>query len=288
MGYNVATAMANIATFGNNDLKDYSTRYLNRVNAAGEQLECYFKDAIAGSFETPFHEKEHVHQNAFSYLGNQNNPPDMIVKGGDAYEVKKIENPKSTLALNSSPPKDRLMACDSRITESCRSCDGGNWEEKDIFYAIGHVAGGLAKYLFFIQGTCYAADHSTYERVSEPLKSEIDSIICAQGLEKGETNELGKVKRVDPLGITELRVRGMWTIRNPLSVYAHHCKIGDKSKFHMFALMRKEKYYSYPLGDRKSLEGMRSMFVDEISIADPNNPAVPVDSILVRFVGVRQ
>ena len=41
----------------------------------------------------------------FSYLGNTNNPPDMMLRSGDAIEVKKIESSTSALALNSSATK---------------------------------------------------------------------------------------------------------------------------------------------------------------------------------------
>ena len=45
----------------------------------------------------------------FSYLGNTSNPPDMIIKDGDAIEVKKIEG-FNTLMLNSSYPKQKLYS----------------------------------------------------------------------------------------------------------------------------------------------------------------------------------
>ena len=76
----------------------------------------------------------------------------------------------------------------------------------------------------------------------EPIKTKINSVLDSLGLEKGETVELGKVRKVDPLGITELRIRGMWSIENPLSVFEDLCTIEDESKFHLFALIRKEKY----------------------------------------------
>ena len=50
MEHNIITTILNIATFKDNDLKEYSSNYLNRINAAGEQLEFFIKDAIAGTF----------------------------------------------------------------------------------------------------------------------------------------------------------------------------------------------------------------------------------------------
>src|SRR3989344_9023391 len=123
MANNILRAILNIVTFGNNDLKSYASTYLNRINAVGEQLEFYVKDAIASSFSLPQTKKQAAYTQVFSYLGNQNNPPDMIIKNSDAFEIKKIESFTAALALNSSPPKDRLRAEDIRITEACRKCE---------------------------------------------------------------------------------------------------------------------------------------------------------------------
>ena len=283
MPNNILNAISNIVSFGTFNLTNYASTYLIRINAVGEQLEFYIKDAIADSLKLPQDKKEAAYAKVFSYLGNQNNPPDMIIKNGDAFEIKKIESPKSALALNSSPPKDKLLANDIRITNACRNCEANKWAEKDLFYVIGHTVGGKIKYLFFIHGTCYAADHGIYEKVHSPIKKEVDSVIDSLGLEKGETVEIGKVKRVDPLGITELRIRGMWQIQNPLRVYENFCKVDDDNKFHLFALMRKEKYDSFPKEDSKKLEANKDISVQDIKIKDPNNPAKLIDAKLIKF-----
>lgn len=285
MANNILSAIANIVLFGMFDLKNYASTYLIRINAVGEQLEFYVKDTIADSLKLPQDKKEDAYSKVFSYLGNQNNPPDMIIKGGDAFEIKKIESPKSSLALNSSPPKDKLLSSDIRITSACRNCEPNEWREKDLFYVIGHVKGGKIKYLFFIHGTCYAADHSIYDKVHSPIKKEVDSVIDSLGLEKGETVEIGKVKRVDPLGITELRIRGMWQIQNPLRVYENLCKIEDEDKFHLFALMTKDKYDLFPEEDREKLENISNsnFAISDIRIKSPNNPATLLDAKLIKF-----
>jgi len=284
MPNNILTAIHNIISFRNNDLKNYASTYLNRINAVGEQLEFYIKDSIADAFKLKDAKKQQAHSKAFSYLGNQNNPPDMIVKGGDAFEIKKIESPSASLALNSSPPKDKLLSDDKRITGACRKCEGTSWKEKDLFYVIGHTAGGKIKYLFFVHGACYAADHSVYDKVHNPIKKEVDSIIDSMGFEKGETVEIGKVKRVDPLGITELRIRGMWQIENPFKVYADFCKIKDGNKFNLFALMTKEKYDFFPKEDRRKLEANKDISVRDVKIKDPNNTAKNIEAKLITFV----
>lgn len=59
----------------------------------------------------------------FSYIGNQNNPPDSMLRNGDAIEVKKIESKKAALALNSSYPKAKLYADSPMINKECRECE---------------------------------------------------------------------------------------------------------------------------------------------------------------------
>jgi len=282
MPNNILRGILNIALFKDNNLKSYASTYLNRINAVGEQLEFYIKDAISTSFKLPYDKKAEAYSKIFSWLGTQNHPPDMIIKNGDAFEIKKIETMKGSLQLNSSSPKNKLLATDSRITADCKKCDGGNWKEKDLFYVIGNAKGGEISYLFFVHGVCYAADHKVYEKIHEPIKKEVDSVLDSLGLEKGETVELGKVRRVDPLGITELRIRGMWSIENPLNVYGGLCELG-KNKFYLFALLSKDKYFSYPKEDIKELESHKEISVKDVKIKSPNNPAILMEAKLIAF-----
>ena len=61
----------------------------NRANNMGEALETYVKDAFCNSLNKENQEKDLLYSQNFSYLGNQNNPPDIIIKNGDAIESKK-------------------------------------------------------------------------------------------------------------------------------------------------------------------------------------------------------
>ena len=79
----------------------------------------------------------------------------MILKNGDAIEVKKIQNKNSAIALNSSYPKHKLCAKDPRITEECKTCE--DWDIKDIIYAVGKTTDHEQKHLWLIYGDCYAA-----------------------------------------------------------------------------------------------------------------------------------
>ena len=281
MGNNVLSAIANISNFRTNDLRAYSSRYLIRINAVGDQLEYYVKDALAGSFSMQQAKKEAVYSSVFSYLGNQNNPPDVILKGGDAFEIKKIESPKNSIALNSSPPKDNLHFSDPMLTDACRRCEGNKWQEKDLFYIVGHAKKGTLKYLFIVHGKCYAAEKSVYNKIHGSLKGEITKTIKASGLEMGETVELGRVNKSDPLGITELRIRGMWQIRNPIEVFSYVYTYNSAKEFSLVTLMTKDKYDSYPEQDIQAIEKNKSIAVSDVKIKDPNNPAKRINAKLI-------
>ncbi len=84
-------------------VKDYYTGR-NRANSVGEAFENYIKDVFADSFNLSESERMKRFNEVFSYLGNQNNPPDIILRNGDAIETKKVQSPSSALALNISYP----------------------------------------------------------------------------------------------------------------------------------------------------------------------------------------
>jgi hypothetical protein len=281
MPNNLLNALKNIIEYNNNDLKDYSARAHIGINAAGEQLELFVKDAFCGCFDFPMQEKEQKHSEVFSWLGNQNNPPDAIVRNGDAFEIKKMENLKNSIQLNSSPPKDKCYYDDSRIIQAVKNCEKHTWQEKDLFYVVGCTQAKKVRYLFFVQGTCYAASREVYARIEKPLKKGIDECISLNGIEGGkQTNELGRVNRVDPLGITDLRIRGMWTIKNPLKVFDYIYRYDDRQNFSLIALMLKSKFDSYPKEDIEALNHPK-IKISPVKIKDPNNCANRLDAQLI-------
>lgn len=282
---NVLTAIRSIVEFKNNDLKDYSATYHNRINQVGQQLEYYVKDAICDLFKSVKNQDELAYsRGVFSYSGTQNNPPDIIIANGDAFEIKKIENLKSTLALNNSPPKDQLHSDDPRITKECRKADGGNWKSKEMFYVVGCAPKkqkGMLKYLFFVHGRCYAAERETYERLASRLKSNIKPIIESESQEITKTIELGRINRMDPLRITNFRIRGMWEIENPIRVFSYLHGVDERKSFSLAALMTKEKYDSFPKDIRDSIENDKRIISKIVQVKNPNNPAQLLEAQLV-------
>lgn len=268
---NLLRAIVNLTEDVENRLREQG-RSVNRANAQGEALEEYIKDLFAETRECEDDlERAKIHEGVFSYLGNANNPPDIILKNGDAIEVKKITSFTADLALNSSYPKAKLFSNSPMITQACRECE--EWEEKDIIYIIGIIRSEKIKQLIFIYGIDYAASNEVYDKIKTVISKGIKEI---EGVEFTETKELGKVKKVDPLGITDLRIRGMWHISNPLKVYNYIYKIEETEKLNFVAIINEEKFNSFPEEDKlkvKKLKDELKIEVIETSIKNPDNPA---------------
>ena len=269
-----------------NPVTDISARYQvngrNRANNMGEALESYVKDLFCDTFNIQDDiEKNRIYSEKFSYIGNQNNPPDIMIAGGDAIEVKKIESIGSQIALNSSYPKDKLYADSPMITQDCRECE--NWREKDIIYVVGAMQQDKLKALWFVYGDCYAANKDIYERIKNKISEGVNSL---PDVEFSETKELGRVNKVDPLGITYLRIRGMWGIDNPLHVFNYITNIEKDDEFTVNAIMLTEKYNSFPGSDRQIIENVsdNNFTITDIEIKAPNNPAKLLNAKLIKFI----
>ena len=277
---NIIDAIINIVKNPILELKEYSISH-NRANSMGEALEEYIKDVFSGTlFEKDENKRMEIISEVFSYLGNTNNPPDSILRGGDAIEVKKIENKSSSLALNSSYPKAKLYSNSSMITDACRSCE--KWEEKDIIYTIGTCEKNKLTSLIFVYGEDYAAENKIYENVKNKIKLGIETI---NDLEFSETNEIGRVNRVDPLGITYFRIRGMWGIENPVKVFDYIYKRDDSKQFNFMALINEDKYLSF--SNTKELEDLekenKNLEIKDVRIKNPNNPVQLKKAKLITF-----
>lgn len=285
MATNILKAVMNIKKYGKNDFSkiypegsEMST--YNRINNVGVSLEYFMKDSLCNTFEKK--NKDLDYNKNFSYLGNKNNPPDLIIKGSDAIEVKKIGGNSTDIQLNSSYPKSKLFSDNESITQACRDCEDG-WIEKDMVYAVGLLNKDKLKVFMMVYGDCYAASPEVYEKV----KKRVTDGLHGTDLEFSETKELGRINRVDPLGITNLRIRGMWLIKNPLNVFANIVGYEDYGqKFSLITLMREEKYLDFPKEDRVQIEGDSEIQVTETHIKDPDNPSNLIKAVSIRYDAV--
>ncbi len=277
---NIIDAIIQIVTHPKYELREYSDSH-NRANNMGEALEEYIKDIFAGTTnETDENIRNLKISEVFSYTGNQNNPPDAMLINGDAIEVKKIETHTSLIALNSSYPKAKLFANSPMISNACRMCE--NWTVKDMIYAVGVVQKDSVRSLALVYGNDYCADKSVYERISKVIKAGVESI---SGVEFADTKELGRVNRVDPLGITYLRVRGMWGIVNPFETFKYIYTRDRTKQFNFMALINDEKFYSFDnyIELIRICDKLPNLDIKDVKIKNPNNPAQLRAAKLITF-----
>ena len=281
----MANILQAIHTIVSNDIPDVVDFYRshNKINAVGDALELFIKDIFANTLnEIDEVRKQEAYERVFSYAGNANNPPDLMLTLGDAIEVKKLKSETAQIALNSSYPTAKLCSNSPMITKACRECE--QWDEKDLLYAIGCVNRQTLSSLWLVYGDCYAASQEIYQNMKTRIVAGINQ---TTGVEFSPTKELGRVNRVDPLGITSLRIRGMWHIEHPQKVYEY---LGVSTKqvnqnFRLFTLMRETKYLSCPVEDRDQLESINnsSLQIQKVKIKSPDNPVKTIAARLIKY-----
>ena len=252
----------------------------NRANNAGDALEEYIKDLFAGTFNMSEDEREKRQKQVFSYLGNNNNPPDAMLKGGDAIEVKKIESANSPLQFNSSYPKQILSRDNPMISKKCR--DAESWDEKDMIYAVGVVKNDKLKCLAMVYGRDYCANEGYYTRIRDTIERGVKSI---PDVDFAPSKELGRVNQVDPLGIVSMRVRGMWIIENPWKVFEDVYEMDFSKDFNFMCIINKAKWKTF--ANRKILKDMAKktpgFAIENITIKNPDNPASLTNAKLITY-----
>ena len=187
----------------------------NRMNSQGISFEDYIEAIFCG---------RNSYEDTFAFKGDANHPPDFILKGGDAIEVKKHESgrtstTKSDIALNSSHPRSYLYSDDEKITTKCKDCE--KWDKKHMLYIIGSVdkTSDEIEYIWFVYGDCFAADREYYKGIENAIKEHLINIKYKNLEMELDGNELGKSKTIDPLEITDLRIRGMYQLTNPYKLF---------------------------------------------------------------------
>lgn len=278
---NLINAIANIAN--GVCCPNYSIQNANnRLNAQGDMLETYIKDAFAGvSSNATSVDRNLLYSQTFAYLGNNSNPPDAMLKnGGDAIEMKKVQNMTSALALNSSHPHDVLHSNDTLLSNAARSCE--TWTKRDLIYAVGVVDNNIIRYVCLAYGNTFCADESIYLGLKHRLQSGITAI---PAITFSPTNELGRINTVDPLRLTYLRMRGMWHIETPIGYFkqfhTNRTLINLHNNFNLEVIVSADKFNSF--NNLQLLQNITGLMIEDINIPNPNNPAQLVPTKLISF-----
>ena len=83
-----------------------------------------------------------------------------------------------------------------------------------------------------IYGDCLFADNDYYDEKIKPI---VDAIKQSD-LDLSETQELGRINKVDQLGVSSLRIRGMWIFQNPRKVFKELKLFSKKSEVESVSL----------------------------------------------------
>jgi hypothetical protein len=271
-----------IATIINHPVSDL----LSSKAFESKAFESFVKDAFANAINEPEPSKHEKYDEVFSWTRtNQSNPPNLMLRNGDAIEVYKTQSPKGSIQLNSSYPKSKLFSNNPQITLACRECE--TWTEKDIIYAIGVTSREYLKTLWLIYGDCYAASQEYYEGIKAQIASGINAI---SDVEFSETEELGRVNKLDRLSITSLRIRPMWLINNPSTVFDYvNTRYDPNKNFQIIAIMKESKYLSFPLDSRTTIESISvpgsvpGFNINTQSIKCPDNPDNLIPAKIITY-----
>ena len=280
MKANILTAVINIVKTRNVSLQEEYVK-ANRANSMGDALEKYVVDSFANTILEKDETKRNLKINqVFSYLGNDSNPPDAMLKGGAAIETKKIGSRNSQLQLNSSNPKSKLYIDDSSLKKSARKAE--DWNEKDFIYSIGFVKENQLKELALIDASIYCADTTVYQDIFEQIKEGISSI---PNIDFSPTKELGRVNKIDPLGITSLRIRGMWLLENPFTVFKYVYQPITTANFNLFALVSTEHFDGFNNKDEllSLVDEVATLNIADVKVKNPNNPAQLINCKKITF-----
>lgn len=200
-------------------------RSKGRINTMGDRLEYFMKDMFSPGNRAAQHpyekDKKREYDKYLSWDGDNRYFPDFIIKGGVGVEPKKSESKSfSALSLNSSYPKKYITP----LTQNLPPLDcikEGKWDKKDVVYAIGNIPkeeekSGKLKYLWMFYSNTYIADPSIYENLISNVRGALAGL---PGNMKLDSKELGRVHGVDPLGVSNLRVRGMYEMKHPAKIF---------------------------------------------------------------------
>ena len=274
---NVLEAICNISELQIHTVDDIKFSR-NRATSVGDGLEKFVKDAFSNSFNSDDVTKMANYAQVFSYQGNSKTLPDFMLRQGAAVEVKKTESRTADLQLNSSHPKRKLNINSTLINAHCRNAE--QWEEKDFLYVVGNVLQSKLSTLWIVDGCLYAADEEVYLNIKSELTEKLKEL---EDVNFSPTNEIGRINSVDPLGITNLRVRGMWILQSPMRVFRYINAFDSNSEFQCISILSTTMYNSIAENSRHRIEGKEDITIEDVLIYDPNNPSNTIPSKLIKY-----
>jgi hypothetical protein len=284
---NILQAISNISKSKDLNLENYKKfeDEKNRIQKQGAGLEVFIKDSFCGiPVGSTLKEKRiQNYRKEFSDTGHENNPPDAMIREGDAIEIKKIKDKtqkgsSGIIPLNSSPPKTILTNSDKNIQNETKECEKQPWE-RDYLYMIGNVKSGKLWRVTSCYGNCFVSSNREYDKIFESIKNAVDQAVIGS-TKRVATNELGRIKEIDPQDFTTLRVRAMFELENPNKIFKNEIGWQSDEDLVISAIMQKKKFDSFTKKDRDSLEDFK---IKNFKGKNPDSPKEEIDLVLIRY-----
>lgn len=243
----------------------------NRMNSQGEMLELFIRDLFSGSYSVKnWKEKEESWKNCFLLLGSNSLPPDFITRDGIVVEVKKSQK-VSTIHFNSSYPKKYYF-------------DKGKENNLATVYIAGTLSkGNELEMLWFVYGDCLFASNEIYSSHWEGIKEYIGS--SKDNDKQNTTKELGRYNQIDPLKITDLRIRGMFQVKHPKKVFDYLLEDIQlkNNKVNCFALISEKEWEKFSPKLKSQIEKFTDLTIKKVSIKDPDKPQQQISAKFIHF-----
>lgn len=236
---NILTAIDNLVLC--NDVHVGEVRESNNcANSLGESLESYIKNLFAGTHGLKGTKYQERISEVFSYQGSASKPPDLMIRGGDAIEIKKLETKDSQIQLNSSFPKNKLHHEDPRVSTLAKNAEP--WTEKDILYVVGNLDKKTKdlRSMWWIYGDCLVDDN----------RDAIPDYIFSNKISKSGRKDFienGSFK-IDGLGLggrVSINLKSQCCINNFFT---------EPNTPSFTLVLRERKYHSFPEEDRRRIE----------------------------------
>ena len=260
-----------------------------------------FKNYVKNIFSDSFHLKNNISElkrswyETFSFIGSQVETPDLMLRNGDAVEVKTIllrQNdteesiPAKNILLSNVPPMKFLYQNAPLISDNCRYfMHRENIFRKDIIYVVGVVKEKRLCCLSMVYGRDYCAANDYYNKIRKDIKKlyEKEKKIIHDNLETKK--ELARIMNFDPLGLTQVRLNANWYIANPWKAFNDIYQLSTNATFDFFCIINWEKWAT--LGNTDELLWFSQRFpqlkILPVKIKNPDNTDELRNAVLITY-----